>query len=119
LRCAQKPDATGGVGFDRDGSKPYNHHLRSTQEGHVQAAEFDKHVGILRNLVLTPGVSGWEDPVRAKIAELVAPYGDTEVDAMGNLILSFGKGDKHALFVAHMDEIGLVVATSKRAASSG
>ena len=75
----------------------------------MQATAFDKHVAILKELVLTPGVSGWEDPIRAKIAERVAAYGDTEVDAMGNLILSFGQGDKHALFVAHMDEIGLVV----------
>ncbi|MFH1312763.1 MAG: M42 family metallopeptidase [Candidatus Eisenbacteria bacterium] len=72
-------------------------------------AEFQKHVDLLKELILTPGVSGWEDPVRDKIAGKVARFGETRVDAMGNLTLTLGRGDKHALFVAHMDEIGLLV----------
>jgi len=70
---------------------------------------FLKHVELIKELVFTPGVSGWEDPIREKIAGKVSKYGKTRVDALGNLLLTLGKGDKHAVFVAHMDEIGLVV----------
>jgi putative aminopeptidase FrvX len=70
---------------------------------------FRKHLELLKELVFTPGVSGWEDPVRERIRAKVAKYGETKVDALGNLTLTLGKGERHALFVAHMDEIGLVV----------
>jgi putative aminopeptidase FrvX len=71
--------------------------------------KYEEHLELLRDLVMTPGVSGWEDPVREKIRSMVSGYGKTEVDALGNLILTVGSGDKHVVFVAHMDEIGLVV----------
>jgi putative aminopeptidase FrvX len=70
---------------------------------------YEKHVELLKELVLTPGVSGWEDPVRDKIRGMVSKHGDIEVDALGNLTLTVGDGERHAVFVAHMDEIGLVV----------
>jgi putative aminopeptidase FrvX len=70
---------------------------------------YRRHLDLLKDLVLTPGVSGWEDPVRARIKTLVSKYGDTRADALGNLTLTVGRGEKHALLVAHMDEIGLVV----------
>jgi putative aminopeptidase FrvX len=70
---------------------------------------FRKHLELLKELVFTPGVSGWEDPVREKIRAKVSKYGETKVDALGNLTLTVGEGPKHAIFVAHMDEIGLVV----------
>jgi putative aminopeptidase FrvX len=72
-------------------------------------AKFRKHIELLKELVFTPGVSGWEDPVRDLIRARVKKYGRTEVDNMGNLMLSMGRGERHAIFVAHMDEIGLVV----------
>jgi putative aminopeptidase FrvX len=68
-----------------------------------------KHIELLKDLIFTPGVSGWEDAVRAKIKSAVSKHGTTSVDALGNLTLTIGRGDRHALFVAHMDEIGLVV----------
>ncbi len=71
--------------------------------------KYEKHLELLRDLVMTPGVSGWEDPVREKIRSMVSSYGETKVDAMGNLTLTVGTGEKHVVFVAHMDEIGLVV----------
>lgn len=71
--------------------------------------QFAKHVELLREIIFLPGVSGWEDQVRNWIAERIKGYGDPNVDALGNLTLTIGKGEKHALFVAHMDEIGLVV----------
>ncbi|HVP58466.1 MAG TPA: M42 family metallopeptidase [bacterium] len=70
---------------------------------------FRKHLELIKDLVFTPGVSGWEDPVREKIRSKVSKHGETKVDALGNLTLTLGKGPKHAIFVAHMDEIGLVV----------
>jgi putative aminopeptidase FrvX len=75
----------------------------------VEDKRFDSYLRLLRELVMTPGVSGWEDPVREIIRGKVSKYGKTEVDAMGNLTLTVGAGDKHAVFCAHMDEIGLVV----------
>jgi len=71
--------------------------------------KFRKHVELLRELIFAPGVSGWEDPVRELIEDKVKKHGRTEVDNLGNLTLTLGKGDRHAIFVAHMDEIGLIV----------
>jgi putative aminopeptidase FrvX len=71
--------------------------------------KYDRHLELLRDLVMTPGVSGWEDPVRDKIRQLVAAHGKTEVDPLGNLTLTVGEGGKRVIVVAHMDEIGLVV----------
>jgi len=68
-----------------------------------------RHIKLLEDLIFTPGVSGWEDAVREKIQSMVSDYGRTDVDPLGNLTLTVGTGSKHAIFVAHMDEIGLVV----------
>ena len=71
--------------------------------------KYDKHLKLIKDLVMIPGVSGWEDPVRERIRSMVSSYGETRVDPLGNLILTLGAGEKHVLLVAHMDEIGLVV----------
>jgi putative aminopeptidase FrvX len=71
--------------------------------------KFKRHIELLKELTFAPGVTGWEDPVRDLIRDRVKKYGRTEVDNLGNLTLTLGKGDRHALFVAHMDEIGLIV----------
>lgn len=71
--------------------------------------KFKQHVELLRELTFAPGVSGWEDPVRELIRARVKKHGRTDVDNLGNLTLTVGKGDRHAIFVAHMDEIGLIV----------
>jgi len=60
----------------------------------------------LSSLVDRYGVSGDEAPVRAQIASLLPAWADPEVDAAGNLSISFGQGDNHIVFVAHMDETG-------------
>jgi putative aminopeptidase FrvX len=70
---------------------------------------FKKHAELLKELTFAPGVSGWEDPVRDLIKAKIKKHGRAAVDNLGNLTLTVGKGDKHALFVAHMDEIGLIV----------
>ena len=60
-----------------------------------------------------PGVSGWEDEVRAWIYEKCRPYADAiETDAMGNLFVwkSGRKAlDKPLMLCAPMDEVGLIV----------
>ncbi len=69
----------------------------------------NQHIELLKELVFTPGVSGWEDAIREKIIEKISRYGKPEVDPLGNLTLTIGMGSKHLLIVAHMDEVGLVV----------
>jgi len=58
------------------------------------------------------GVSGYEDDVRSCLKELLSSKVDAvKVDTMGNLIL-FKRGRncaKKVMFLAHMDEIGLMV----------
>jgi len=70
---------------------------------------------LLDRLTQTFGPSGYEDEIRAVIAEAITPYADeTRVDALGSLIgirhASEGApGAKRVLLAAHMDEIGLMV----------
>ena len=70
---------------------------------------------LLKELVETPGISGDEEPIRAKIIEVLGQQGftddDIEVDKLGNLKVRVrGRSDRPVLaFMAHMDEIGLVV----------
>lgn len=70
---------------------------------------------VLRRLSETPGLSGYEHPIRSLVTELFQPLCDTiRVDALGNLIaLKKGEGDgprPKMLWAAHMDEIGFMVA---------
>ncbi len=69
---------------------------------------------LLRSLVETYGVSGYEGPVRERIAALLPPWAKPETDDAGNLILRIGNAPAGSrvpriAFVAHMDEIGYVV----------
>jgi putative aminopeptidase FrvX len=62
----------------------------------------------LKEIVMQPGVSGYEDEVRDYIRKLVRV--PTSEDAMGNLILEMGGGKGPSIaIVAHMDEVGLIV----------
>lgn len=65
---------------------------------------------LLQQLVETPGVSGREEQVRARVSEQMTALGaQTNTDAMGSLIGHIpGKGARVAL-IAHMDEIGFLV----------
>ncbi|MCD6254599.1 MAG: M42 family metallopeptidase [Thermotogae bacterium] len=61
----------------------------------------------LREIVEIPGISGFEDQVREWIVSKIdLPY---RVDPIGNLAYTIGEGEKEIVFMAHMDEIGLVV----------
>lgn len=61
----------------------------------------------LKELIFIPGVSGYESQVREFIKARIS--GKWRVDKLGNLILTLGEGETHLLFIAHMDELGMVV----------
>ena len=65
---------------------------------------------LLEELIRVPGVSGFEDEIRENIAKKVKAMGmkPTE-DNLGNLIVTIGDKGPHVLFIAHMDELGLIV----------
>jgi len=63
----------------------------------------------LAALLALPGISGFEDAVRAYVLDQVRGFGEPSVDAMGNVTFTVGSGGPRILIVAHMDEIGLVV----------
>jgi putative aminopeptidase FrvX len=69
----------------------------------------------LEEFLLTPGMSGFEDDVRALVLKKVSEIEGApkpKIDDMGNVIVSFGEDKqkvRHVLVVAHMDELGLLV----------
>ena len=64
---------------------------------------------LLKKLVYTPGVSGYEERIRETIISIVQKYGNVFVDSIGNVVLELGEGTPIILLAAHMDELGLVV----------
>lgn len=64
----------------------------------------------LSDLMMVPGLSGYEDRVRHAIAGRLKDMGiETRSDRLGNLVASFeGEGPSVMLFT-HMDQLGLVV----------
>ncbi|MCD6372357.1 MAG: M42 family metallopeptidase [Thermococcus sp.] len=63
----------------------------------------------LRERTQIPGISGYEEKVREKVGEWLEPYADYTVDTIGNLIVELGEGEPKGIFMAHMDEIGLLI----------
>ncbi|MCK5343739.1 MAG: hypothetical protein KAR20_10060, partial [Candidatus Heimdallarchaeota archaeon] len=64
----------------------------------------------LKEVIMLPGISGYEDAVRDYVRQYVGKSFKTEEDAMGNLILNMGGGKGPSIaVVAHMDEVGMVV----------
>lgn len=62
----------------------------------------------LKEVVMLPGVSGYEDEVRNYIRKYIGK--PLREDAMGNLIFDMGSGKGPSIaVVAHMDEVGLVI----------
>lgn len=64
---------------------------------------------VLERLIRVPGVSGHEEAVRDTVRALLPTWARPSVDQVGNLAVSFGTGDPHLLFVAHLDETGFEV----------
>ncbi len=65
----------------------------------------------LKELCITPGISGREQRIRELISSKIEGFVDrVHTDALGNLIaLKKGKGEKKIMLCAHMDEIGFLV----------
>jgi putative aminopeptidase FrvX len=67
-------------------------------------------LALLQRLLAATGISGFEAPIRDVIHEIVSEIAEIETDALGNLFITIGEGSPHILFIAHMDELGLLVA---------
>ena len=66
---------------------------------------------ILNRITLTPGVSGWEEPIKSEIEKVFRELISRslfESDDLGNLYVKIGDKPKIAL-IAHMDELGFTV----------
>lgn len=81
----------------------------SSASPQMSQKEKESSWGWLQELIPLPGVSGHE----ARVADYIqaALPGDLPVqrDDMDNLWFTVGEGDPHLVFVAHTDELGLVV----------
>lgn len=75
----------------------------------VQKNQEEEALEVLEQLIRVQGVAGHEDAVRDRIIQLLPAWAEPQVDDAGNLIVSFGEGEPHLLFIAHMDEIGFEV----------
>ena len=64
---------------------------------------------VLADLIETYGVSGHEQPVRDKVKAYLPGWAKPEIDGKGNLLVTFGSGDEHIIFVGHLDEVGYIV----------
>ena len=64
---------------------------------------------LTKKLVLIPGVSGYEGEVADFIQSNFPPAVKPQRDDMDNVWFTVGEGRPHLLFVAHTDELGLVI----------
>ena len=65
---------------------------------------------LLEELIRVPGVSGFEEDIRERIREKVEAMGlEPEEDNIGNLVVTVGDRGPKVVFIAHMDELGLIV----------
>jgi endoglucanase len=64
---------------------------------------------LLKKLVLIPGVSGYEGKVADFIQSNLPSGIEPQRDDMENVWFTVGEGYPHLLFVAHTDELGLVI----------
>jgi len=65
---------------------------------------------LIQKLISTPGPSGYESQIREVIRSEIEDFSDEiQVDALGNLIVRKGSGEKKFMLAAHMDEIGIIV----------
>jgi putative aminopeptidase FrvX len=71
----------------------------------------DFTIKLLKELTETPGVSGYEAPIRSTIRKYLEKYGDLSQDKIGSVICQKkGTADGPRVMLAgHMDEIGFMV----------
>jgi len=64
----------------------------------------------LEEMIYVPGVSGFEDDIREHIRAKLETMGVKAVeDNIGDLLVTVGESGPHIVFIAHMDELGLIV----------
>lgn len=87
--------------------------LRRSGGSYIDGGVFMKE--LLKRLSETWGPSGYEHNVRKLIESEVAAYADeVHVDGIGNLIVRIGKGGPRVMFMAHMDEIGVMATFAEK-----
>lgn len=65
---------------------------------------------LLEEMIKVPGVSGFEDDIRDYIRAKVEAMGlKTTEDNLGDLLVTVGDKGPSVVFIAHMDELGLIV----------
>ncbi|MCX6817963.1 MAG: M42 family metallopeptidase [Candidatus Aenigmarchaeota archaeon] len=65
---------------------------------------------LLKRLVDSASISGYEKNIRDLISKEIKPYVDEiKIDKIGNLICKKGSGSPKVMLTAHMDEVGLMV----------
>jgi len=71
----------------------------------------DFTLNLLKELTETPGISGYETPIRAVIRKYLEKYGELTQDKIGSVICrKQGASEKPRIMLAgHMDEIGFMV----------
>ena len=79
------------------------------QNEEKEYSTFNAENDLVKKLVGKYGVSTSENEVREFILSDLPSWAHAKVDEKGNIIVSFGKGSKHTVFVAHMDETGYLV----------
>jgi len=68
------------------------------------------HIGLLRDLCLAPGPTGFEAAVQDVVRRRLAPLGGAGADPLGNLWVGVGpEGGPLVGVAAHADQIGLIV----------
>jgi endoglucanase len=66
--------------------------------------------GLLKQLCLAPGPSGFESPVQELVRSRLAALASVQADALGNVWTAVGAGGSpRVAVVAHADQIGLIV----------
>ena len=65
--------------------------------------------GLLKELILLPGVSGSEEKVADFIETSLPETLEVQRDDMDNVWFTVGEGHPHLLFLAHTDELGFIV----------
>jgi len=62
---------------------------------------------LIKEMVMVPGVSGFEEPFREYLLEKLKDM-NPKVDDVGNVYVTIGMGERKIAVMAHMDEIGIV-----------
>jgi endoglucanase len=73
-------------------------------------AALESHIGLLRDLCLAPGPTGFEAPVQDVVRRRLDPLGEAGRDPLGNAWIAVGpEGGPRVGVAAHADQIGLIV----------